>query len=560
MHRSTRGRFTVGVIPLTCVPVVLNSPLSDPGAQFEKMPLDRRLAGLLLHPTSLPGPHGIGDLGPSAYRLLDWLAAAGLAYWQVLPLGPTSYGDSPYQCFSAFAGNPLLVSPDILREQGLATLEEILPPQFPEGQVDYGWVISWKNDLLRKVHARFAAGGFDDIRSRYEAWRKQPEVGAWLEDYALFMACKDANEGRAWDTWDADLRSFKKKALDAARKQYADNIEYHRFAQFLFFDQWSNVRNAAHERGIEIIGDAPIYVSYDSADTWANQQLFQLDANGKPKAVAGVPPDYFSATGQLWGNPLYDWEKMEQDGYAWWAARMRAIFATVDIVRLDHFRGFMGYYAVPFGHPTAEHGEWRRGPGAKFFARMKEVLGDLPIIAEDLGEITRDVTEVRRQFDLPGMVILQFAWTPGAHDPISADPNNHFLPHSIERESVVYTGTHDNDTTLGWWRHTSTPAERSMMQIYLSVDGNTANWDLIRIGMMSVANTFVMPAQDLLDLDSEYRMNMPGRPEGNWAWRVVNGQLSDALGQRVRELTLLYGRCSNPPENLKHAQEKLPPY
>ncbi|MGI8907187.1 MAG: 4-alpha-glucanotransferase [Candidatus Sumerlaeaceae bacterium] len=524
------------------------------------MPLNRRLAGILLHPTSLPGPHGIGDLGPAAYRLLDWMASAGLAYWQVLPLGPTSFGDSPYQCFSAFAGNPLLVSPDILREDGLATLDDVLPPQFPGGIVDYGWVISWKNSLLRAVHQRFVSGGFHEIRNRYDRWRSQPDVVDWLEDYALFMACKDANEGRAWNTWERELRAFKKSALDKARKQHADNIEYHRFAQFLFFDQWNRIRKSAHERAIEVIGDAPIYVSYDSADTWAHQHLFQLDENGNPTSVAGVPPDYFSATGQLWGNPLYDWERMEQDGFAWWAARMKAIFATVDIVRLDHFRGFMGYYAVPFGNPTAEHGKWRRGPGAKFFVRMKEVLGDLPIIAEDLGEITTDVTEVRRQFHLPGMVILQFAWTPAGHNPLVADPNNHFLPHAHERESVVYTGTHDNDTSLGWWRHTSTPAERAMMQVYLSVDGNAANWDLIRVGMTSIANTFVVPVQDLLDLDSEHRMNMPGRPEGNWSWRLSNGQMSELLGRKVREMTLLYGRCLNSSENAREATPKAPPY
>lgn len=523
------------------------------------MPLDRRLAGILLHPTSLPGPHGIGDLGPAAYRFLNWMNEAGLAYWQVLPLGPTSYGDSPYQCFSAFAGNPLLVSPDVLRDEGLVSVEDILPPEFP-GDVDYGWVIHWKRDLLRKAFFSYQSGGFKDLKARLESWASDKDVAAWLEDYALFMALKDTNEGRAWNTWPEQLRAYNKKALAKARKDLAAEVEYQIFIQFLFFDQWNRLRKAAHDRGITIIGDAPIYVSYDSADTWAHQDLFQLTPGGDPEFVAGVPPDYFSATGQLWGNPLYAWEAMEKNGYAWWADRLKAIFAMVDVVRLDHFRGFMGYYAVPFGHATAEHGQWVKGPGSKFFAKMKSTLGELPIIAEDLGEITEDVTAVRQEFGFPGMVILQFAWTPGIYDPYAADPNNHFLPHQHYQNSVVYTGTHDNDTTLGWWRHSSNPPERTMLQLYLATDANSPHWDLIRAGMMSIANTFVVPAQDLLGLDSEHRMNLPGRPEGNWSWRLQEGQLESGLAKRVRDMTLLYERCATPPENLQPATPKKPPY
>lgn len=525
------------------------------------MPLDRRLAGILLHPTSLPGRFGIGDLGPAAYQFLEWMSSAGLAYWQVLPLGPTSYGDSPYQCFSAFAGNPLLVSPEFLVRDGLLADEDIAPPDFRYQPIDYGGVIHWKRDLLKKAFERWREGAASQLKPRYEQFVAREDVQRWLEDYALFMAAKDAHGGRAWNEWDKDLCSYKATALEKARRNYADDIAYHKFAQFLFFDQWDAIRAAAHERGIWIIGDAPIYVAFDSADTWANQKQFQLDAKGKPTHVAGVPPDYFSATGQLWGNPLYNWEKMERDKYAWWVARLRSIFALVDYVRLDHFRGFMGYYAVPFGLPTAETGEWVKGPSAKFFnAVSKEFAGELPIIAEDLGEITRDVTEVRKQFGMPGMVILQFAWVPASMDPMIPDPNHVFLPNRHEHHTVVYTGTHDNDTTLGWWRHSSQPHERACMQYYLATDGNAANWDLIRAAFMSVANTAVVPAQDFLDLDTDSRMNLPGRPEGNWGWRVRESELSSALADRIRRMALLYERCSNPPETAKPQAPKEPPY
>lgn len=524
------------------------------------MPLDQRRAGLLLHPSSLPGRFGIGDLGPACITFLDWLHATGLAYWQILPLGPTGYGDSPYQCFSAFAGNPLLVSPELLVRDGL--LEQDTLDSWPEhrGAVDYGFIHDHKHEVLHQAYQSFLSNPPAGLRDQYEEWIKRPNVNKWLDDYALFKALKKHNDNKCWVEWPADEKLYKASALKAARKSLAEDVEYQKFIQFLFFEQWEKIRAEAAARGIEIIGDAPIYVSFDSADTWANQSEFQLDANGNPIAVAGVPPDYFSSTGQLWGNPLYKWEAMEKKEFSWWADRMNAIFETVDIVRLDHFRGFMGYYAVPFGDPTAENGEWEKGPGAAFFKAMKKAIGDLPIIAEDLGEITKDVTEVRCQFDLPGMVILQFAWSPAALDPMVADPNNHFLPHRHELNSVVYTGTHDNDTTIGWWRNTSTEEERRAMQIYLSVDGNLPNWDLIRSGMRSVAKTFVMPAQDLLDLDSDARMNLPGRATGNWTWRLQEGQLSHELTQRLRELMLIYERCGNPPETAVPNPPKVPPY
>lgn len=524
------------------------------------MPLNKRRAGILLHPTSLPGRFGIGDLGPACITFLDWMRDAGLGVWQILPLGPTGFGDSPYQCFSAFAGNPLLISPELLVHDGL--LEQSWLDSWPEnhGWVDYGATTEHKEQMLHAAHSNFINGAGGHLRDQYDAWNKSEAVRLWLGDYALFRAIKKHQNHRSWIEWPDELKLRNPKALAQARLDLTTDVDYQEFIQFLFFHQWARIRSEAAMRGIEIFGDAPIYVSFDSADTWANQHLFQLNETGYPKAVAGVPPDYFSETGQLWGNPLYDWAAMEKDDYAWWAARLKAIFETVDIVRLDHFRGFMGYYAVPYGDETAEHGHWEKGPGAKFFEAMKRTIGDLPIIAEDLGEITTDVTEVRKQFDLPGMVILQFAWPPKSLNPLTADPNNHFLPHLHERSQVVYTGTHDNDTTLGWWRNSSNPEERRMMQVYLSVDGNMANWDLIRCGLRSVAETFVVPAQDLLNLDSECRMNLPGRPTGNWTWRLNEGDLSADLGYHLRELLLIYERCINPPEEARPDPPKLPNY
>lgn len=524
------------------------------------MALDRRLAGMLLHPTSLPGHYGIGDLGQTAYRFLDWLEKAGLGHWQVLPLGPTSYGDSPYQCLSAFAGNPLLIAPNMLRHEGLLELEEILPPQFPENHVDYGWVIQWKHNLLGQAHRRFREGEFAELKAKRKAFEAREDVQVWLEDFALFMALKDSHGGQPWNAWSSELRKRDRGALKQARKDLADGIDYHKFLQFLFFDQWDRLRAAAHQKGIQIIGDAPIYVSYDSADTWAHQDLFQLDEEGLPTHVAGVPPDYFSETGQLWGNPLYQWDKMAKKKYSWWADRLRAIFAQVDIVRLDHFRGFMGYWSVPFGEQTAVNGEWKRGPGAHFFEEMEKQLGPLPIIAEDLGEITEDVTAVRKQFNYPGMKIMQFAFTVAGMDPVVADPANPFPLHHHSPDMVVYTGTHDNDTTIGWWQESSTMQERVCMQMYLATDGNAPNWDLIRASFMSVACTAVIPAQDFLGLGSSARMNFPGRPVGNWSWRLREHDLSEELARRVREMTLLYERCLNPPDHAKSSGPKKPQY
>lgn len=524
------------------------------------MALNQRRAGILLHPTSLPGPFGIGDLGPQCIRFLDWVHEAGLTYWQILPLGPTGYGDSPYQCFSAFAGNPLLISPELL------LTEELIGPHdlenYPQmwDNVDFGAVMEYKTTLLRAAFHRFKHAAHHHLADKLAAWKSQPSVRTWLPDYAVFRALKSENEDRNWTEWPEAERRYQSDAVNAARVRLQDQIEYEEFIQFLFFDQWNAIRAAAATRGIEIIGDAPIYVSFDSADTWANQEQFMLNDEGQPTYVAGVPPDYFSATGQLWGNPIYNWHEMENQGFAWWLARMASIFETVDIVRLDHFRGFMGYYMVPAEHQTAEFGKWQLGPGERFFTAVQQAFGNLPIIAEDLGEITEDVTAVRDQFGLPGMVILQFAWTPAQMYPLITDPNNHFLPHRHTPQLVVYTGTHDNDTTLGWWRNSSTAEERSAMQIYLATDGNLANWDLLRAGMQSVANTFIVPAQDLLNLDTDARMNMPGRPAGNWTWRLHDHALNAELAGKLHEYLLIYERCANPPAPAVADPPKLPPY
>ncbi|MDX2174963.1 MAG: 4-alpha-glucanotransferase [Candidatus Sumerlaeia bacterium] len=513
------------------------------------MVFERRYAGVLLHPTSLPGPFGIGDFGPAAFRFLDWMRGAGLRYWQVLPLGPTSYGDSPYQCFSSCAGSPYMISPELLVRDGLLHEKEILPPAFPTERVDYGWVIDWKKKILKLATDRFAAGGFSEMRGRYNQFLKAKEIAWWLDDFAMFMALKDHNEGRSWDNWDKDLRGYKAAALKSAATKFAAEIEGYRIQQFLFFEQWGAVRRGAAARGIEVIGDAPIYVAYDSADAWANQEFFQLDKKtGLPTAVAGVPPDYFSATGQLWGNPLYNWEKLEAAKFKWWIDRIKSTLAMVDYLRLDHFRGFGGYWSVPFGHPTAEHGTWVEGPGAAFFAALKRGLGNrLPIIAEDLGEITSDVHEMRAKFELPGMKILQFAWSPASVEPLVSNPNSGFLPHQIDANQVVYTGSHDNDTTVGWYT-SATPAERHLFRSYLSTDGSLPHWDLIRSAFRCHANTAIIQMQDFLGLPTDCRMNLPGTSGvHNWSWRLLPTQIDQRLAETIRGLALLYERHAEPP-------------
>jgi 4-alpha-glucanotransferase len=489
----------------------------------------QRSAGVLLHPTSLPGPDGVGDLGPQAYRWIDWLASTGCALWQVLPLGPTGYGDSPYQCFSAFAGNPFLVSPELLQQDGLLTNDDLGDrPEFPAEQVDFGPVIHWKLKLLDRAYEHYLADPAP-LQAQFKTFQTQEY--AWLSDFALFMSIKEANGGVAWEHWPEPLRKRDPQALQEAR--HSEAVQRHAFRQFLFFKQWNAVREYAHAHGITIIGDIPIFVAFDSADAWSHPELFYLDEEHKPTIVAGVPPDYFSPTGQLWGNPLYRWEAHAQSGYTWWIDRMRATLSQVDIIRLDHFRGFAGYWAVPYGNPTAEVGEWRPGPGQQFLWALKQALGDLPIIAEDLGLITPDVIELRDALNLPGMRIFQFGFSSTSQDP--------FLPHNYVRNCVAYTGTHDNDTVLGWYK-TAPKTEQELARKYLNATARNLPWAMIRSLWTSVANTVVAPMQDLLSLGTEARMNFPGKFGGNWSWRVVPDQLSDELRDKLLEFNTIYGR------------------
>jgi 4-alpha-glucanotransferase len=495
----------------------------------------RRSGGILLHPSSLPGPYGIGDLGPQAYRFVDWLASTGCKLWQVLPLGPTGYGDSPYQCFSAFAGNPYLISFEALIEDGLLTQDDFADmPSFNASRVDYGQLIPWKLDLLQKAFSHLSSAT-NDFREEFD--RVRIENASWLDDYALFMSLKEANGGGAWSDWNESLRRRKPSTMQAARQEHAESILRYSFYQFLFFRQWNKLRSYAHEKDIKIIGDIPIFIAYDSADAWAHPELFFLGDDSLPTVVAGVPPDYFSTTGQLWGNPLYRWDVHKKSGYAWWLERFRSVLNFVDVVRLDHFRGFAGYYEIPYGASTAEKGQWMTGPGKDFFETVSQQLsssenGTLPIIAEDLGVITPDVIELRDAFHLPGMKILQFGFT---------SPSDPFLPHNYTRNCVAYTGTHDNDTALGWFE-SAPKKERDFAYRYLNTDYSDFAWALIRGVWSSVAVYALAPMQDLLSLGTEARMNFPSRLGGNWEWRMNEADMSEDLARRLREFNELYWR------------------
>lgn len=507
---------------------------SEVGETLSAAPTGRpRSAGLLLHPTALPGPYGIGDLGPVAYTWVDALVRAKQTWWQILPLGPTGYGDSPYQCFSAFAGNPYLASPDVLVKDGLLRQADVTGQHFPNDRVDFGSVIKFKVRLLTQAWENFKAGDAPALRQWFDEFCAAH--ARWLDDFALFMALKDEHGGGAWTEWEADLIRREPAALESARTQLADPIQQHKFRQFLFFQQWEALKEYANARNLKFIGDAPIFVSSDSSDVWAHPELFLLDEDRRPTLVAGVPPDYFSKTGQLWGNPLYNWKALKQTGYAWWVDRLRSTLELVDLIRLDHFRGFEAYWEIPAGMPTAEVGRWVKGPSADLFEVVKAELGSLPIIAEDLGVITPEVHTLRDQFNLPGMKILQFAFGGATED--------RFLPHNYDDPNcVVYTGTHDNDTTRGWYQNAA-EGERDLFRRYVGRDGREVSWDLIRLAWASVADTAVAPLQDVLDLGAEARMNLPGRPSGNWTWRFRSGQLSEPLLDRLAELTLLYGRA-----------------
>lgn len=481
-------------------------------------------SAILLHPTSLPGPYGIGDLGPAAQRWLEWLASSGTRWWQLLPLGPTGYADSPYASFSAFAGNPMLISPELLREQGLLSASDLDEhPYFPEHEVDFGAVNAWKEGLLTRAFRATASA--TAMQAEVAAFREAEQD--WLDDYALFMALKDEHKQRPWWQWAAPLRNREPAALEDFRGEQQARIDRHAFLQFIFFQQWAALRERMAALDIRVIGDVPIYVARDSVDLWANPQLFELDAERNPTAVAGVPPDYFSETGQLWGNPLYAWGAHAEEGYAWWFARLRAVLKLVDVVRLDHFRGFYDYWAVPAGAETAVEGEWRQGPADDFFAAVRAEFGELPLIAEDLGEINPEVFKLRDRFDLPGMKILQFAFDSGM--------DNDFLPHNYPDNCVAYTGTHDNDTTVGWYA-TAPPGERAFCNDYLDTKGEHIAWLFIETLWASRADLVAAPMQDFLELGSHARMNTPSTVGANWDWRLRAEDMSADLAERIAAL------------------------
>lgn len=495
----------------------------------------RRSSGILLHPTSFAGPYGIGDIGSTALRWIDFLSAAGCGLWQVLPIGPTGYADSPYQCFSSFAGNPLLISPEALLKDDLLHPDDLIDhPVFPDDHVDFGALIPWKLNLLDRSFIRYQHIKSSQLNAEIEEFRSSQS--SWLEDFALFMALKEAHGGAPWPTWEKPLRQRQPDALAEASHQYAYAIERQIYRQFLFYRQWLKLRDYAHHNNILIIGDIPIFVAHDSADVWVNPHLFFMDDTGMPTVVAGVPPDYFSPTGQLWGNPLYRWEEHAKTGYSWWLERIKATLSLVDIIRIDHFRGFAGYWEVPGKAKTAEIGCWTPGPGKHFFHTIRQSLGELPIIAEDLGVITPDVVDLRDTFGLPGMKILQFAFDSTPEDP--------FLPHNFPVNCVVYTGTHDNDTAKGWYQRVS-ETEKAAYRDYLDRDGSNVSWDLIRGIWSSVAVFCLAPMQDFLNLGNEARMNYPGNPSGNWMWRMPDHSLTAELQGKIRQLNYLYSRMNS---------------
>jgi 4-alpha-glucanotransferase len=505
-----------------------------------------RSSGILLHPTSLPGPFGIGDLGPAAYAFADFLEAAGQSLWQVLPLGPTGYGDSPYACYSAFAGNTLLISPDELVREGLLMKDAVAAVQSfnddSDERVDFEVVHQYKDSVLRLAFDSFKQTANPELGNAFAEFCHQH--AAWLNDYALFRALKDAHGGKAWNEWEPELARRDAGALAVVREKLSEEIQAQQFYQFLFFRQWFALKADCNRRGIELVGDIPIFVAHDSADVWTNPEQFKLNADGSPIVVAGVPPDYFSATGQLWGNPLYNWDRMIADGFRWWIERVRATLGMFDIARIDHFRGFAACWEIPGGDKTAERGRWVEAPGRELFTAIRDALGQLPIIAEDLGVITPDVESLRDDFGLPGMRILQFGF--------SSDTKNIDLPHNYHRNVVVYTGTHDNDTAVGWFTSVAGAGstrdaeqierEREFCLKYLDTDGEEINWDFVRAVLASVANTAIVPLQDVLGLGTAARMNLPNSTEGNWSWRLKTETLTDEVAERLKALTELYGR------------------
>ncbi len=495
-----------------------------------------RTSGIILHPTSLPGPHGIGDLGPGAYRFVDFLDASGQGLWQMLPLGPTGYGDSPYQSLSAFAGNPLLISPELLAEDGWLDPADLDGPTFPVDHVAFGAVRRWKFDVLARGYQRFLARAAAADRDAFGAFCR--DQAHWLDAYVLYAGLKSAYDQRPWTDWPADLALRDPAALAAWGEVHAECLERERFLQFLFSRQWRRLRAYAHERGVRLVGDIPIFVAHDSSEVWSHPEWFQLDGQGLPTAVAGVPPDYFSATGQRWGNPLYRWDRLAEEDFGFWVDRLRHTLELVDLVRIDHFRGFEAYWEIPGEEETAVHGRWVPGPGRDLFRALRRALGeDLPLIAEDLGVITAEVEDLRDDLELPGMAILQFAFESTA----SGFGRSQYLPHNHRARLVVYTGTHDNNTVRGWWAAAEEPL-RDHVRRYLNTGASDVHWDFIRAALASVAEAALFPLQDALGLGAEACMNRPGTTEGNWTWRLAEEDLTPELAARLRELSDLYGR------------------
>ncbi|MEM6610895.1 MAG: 4-alpha-glucanotransferase [Cyanobacteria bacterium P01_C01_bin.72] len=509
--------------------------------------LDFRASGVLLHPTSLPSRFGVGDLGENAYRFVDFLADSDQQIWQILPIGPTGYGNSPYLSYSALAGNPLLISPAILQQQDLLTSEEIdRVPDFPLDQVDFSGVIEAKMPLLRQASDRFKTAA--STKDKDELARFCNRYNDWLSDYALFMSLKEAHGGKSWNQWSADIASRQPKAMAKWAVELADEIFFHKFVQFQFYRQWQNLRRYANQKGIQLFGDIPIYVAHDSVDVWAHPDIFCLDPKtGEAALMAGVPPDYFSETGQLWGNPVYNWEELKKTDFHWWIRRVEAILEYVDIIRIDHFRGFQAYWAVPQGEKTAMNGTWLEAPGDEFFQLLNQQLGKLPIVAEDLGVITPEVEALRDKFNFPGMKILQFAF----------DDNraNGFLPYNYSNHNcVVYTGTHDNNTTVGWFYERSPEAQANVTDYLGCVGEDGIHWAMIRLALSSVGKTVVLPFQDILGLGTDAKMNTPSQPTGNWNWRCRAEAFNDELSGRLKHLTYLYGRT---PRNQEQSGEQV---
>ena len=495
--------------------------------------MTRRASGILLHPTSLPGPYGIGDLGPSSRQFLSWLQEAGQTTWQMLPLVPAGAGHSPYDGSSAFAGNPQLISPQDLEEGGLLSASDLAGvPLFDNESVQYDMAGEWKSRLLRLAWNRFRQSNPNRHRELFEDWATRPEQDPWLEDWAMFASLKAHFEGKPWSEWTPDLRDREAAAMASVRQELEDDIGYHRFVQYLFADQWSRLRETARQRSVRLLGDMPFYVALDSADVWAHRHLFKVDGEGQPIFVAGVPPDYFSETGQRWGNPVFRWDSHEGDGYRWWIERVGCSLATYDSIRIDHFRAFADYWEIDASEPTAVNGQWTPGPGVHLFERLREVLGELPLVAEDLGHITSEVRELKSNLGLPGMKVLQFGFD---------SPDSEHLPHNFTRNTVAYTGTHDNDTSVGWLEDLE-PEKRQRVLDYVGGGGNRAHWDLIRSVSTSVADLSIFPMQDVLGLGGRHRMNTPSSAEGNWAWRLQPEMADDPTAAQLRRITVLAGR------------------